>query len=233
MLLRPIHKQSLPPESTVRRVARHDLRRQLMDRITSGKLKPGTKLVQGRLAKEFKVSLGLIRETLLDLQAEGLVQTDDNRGVFVREFDTRTLIELCDVREAIEGMAARLACRHIKPGEAAELRQLINRMCKAHEAEHFESSAQMDRRFHDRINEICGNEMIRLVSAKCRLFGKIVYLDVDVAFMRNSHTEILEAVAAKDPDRAEAAARAHVRFAKRLVEECILKGGQGLYWLAQ
>src|SRR5687768_15592395 len=111
-----------------RQVARHRIRASLRQRILNGEWRPGTKLKQQRLAKDFGVSMGLVREALLELQAWGLVETIDNRGIFVREFSAQRLLEAYEVREALEGLAARRCCGRIPTEQVTELEAMAERM---------------------------------------------------------------------------------------------------------
>ncbi len=70
----PLPRKSKEP----RKSRRHELRENLIHKITTGKISPGSKLVQTHLAYKFKVSAGVMREALLDLQAHGLVESHDN-----------------------------------------------------------------------------------------------------------------------------------------------------------
>ncbi len=63
----------------------------------------------------FNVSLGMVRESLFELQGSGLIETIDNRGVFVRRLDEQVISEFYTIRELFEGLAARDCCGHLKP----------------------------------------------------------------------------------------------------------------------
>src|SRR6476646_1465446 len=108
------------PESSARGRVREDVRRLIL----AGELKPGTRLTQQRLAKRFGVAQSVVRESLLELQASGLVGTVDNLGVFVGDLDKDMLIHAYEVRELIEGLAARLACEHAGRTDIRELYEL-------------------------------------------------------------------------------------------------------------
>jgi len=97
-------------QATRRQVTRHQVREGLQDMILSGERLPGAKLVQQQLAKRFGVAQGVVREALLELQAYGLVQTVDNRGIFVSKLSFRTLLDSLEIREIHEGLAAHLCC---------------------------------------------------------------------------------------------------------------------------
>src|SRR5213083_3643409 len=85
---------------TARGRVREDVRRLIL----SGELKPGTRLTQQHLAKRFGVAQSVVRESLLELQASGLVRSVDNLGIFVSDLDTNLLLQAYQVREMIEGL---------------------------------------------------------------------------------------------------------------------------------
>src|SRR3954466_6294206 len=86
--------------------ARHRVREDVRRLILSGELKPGTRLTQQHLAKRFGVAQSVVRESLLELQASGLVRSVDNLGIFVSDLDTHSLIHAYFIREVLEGLAA-------------------------------------------------------------------------------------------------------------------------------
>lgn len=225
-----LRKAPRPPKQP-RKVGRHALRDKLIAMITSGKFRPGEKLVQLQLAEQFEVSMSLIREAILDLQAYGLVESDDNRGFFVRQFDTKALLDLIDVREVLEGLAARKACGLIQPAQARTLADLIDKMCAAETAGQHERRAEIDRQFHDTIAEISGNRSVVAITRQCSLFGKVVFTEADAKHLRAVHTELLDAIRDNRPEVAERVARAHVSDSRRRIEARAAAGGEGIYWL--
>jgi len=209
---------------TARKPGRHDVRRSMSERIAAGEFPPGAKLVQAQLATEYGVSMGLIREALLELQVFGMVAADDNRGIFVREFDAKALLELYDIREAFEGIAARQAAECITPEQAAELRGLVDRMCDSMASGKHGAWSQFDREFHDRITAIAGNTTIRLLTGQYWIFGKFVWLSNDRRHIRKVHEDLIEAIVSGDPVRAEDEARRHVRVGRAFLEKRLADG---------
>jgi DNA-binding transcriptional regulator YhcF (GntR family) len=101
--------QSLNIQSpTVRRFVREEIQR----RILSGESRPGERVAQQSLAKELGVGQGSVREALVELQWLGLVDSVDRLGVFVGNLDAARLCEAYEIREFLEGLAARRACEH-------------------------------------------------------------------------------------------------------------------------
>src|SRR5271168_281327 len=95
--------------------------------IVHGDLEPGERLRSDALATELRVSRTPVREALRKLEAEGLVAHSGSR-LIVRAFSEQDLTELFYVREALEGMAARLAAENATPSEIADISELLEDM---------------------------------------------------------------------------------------------------------
>lgn len=87
----------------------------LRQRISSHQIPPGTKLVEERLATEFGTTRSRMREVFSALEALGLVMRIPNRGTIVCKLELSQVFEIYDVREALEGMCARLAAQNVPP----------------------------------------------------------------------------------------------------------------------
>src|SRR3954453_9620210 len=81
------------PAEPAQRVTRHRVRDSIQQMILSGERHPGSKLRQQELAERFGVAQGVVREALLELQGFGLVETIDNRGIYVSQLDKSRLLE--------------------------------------------------------------------------------------------------------------------------------------------
>src|SRR5580765_2834235 len=92
-----------------RRVFREEIREQVIDEILSGRLAPGTRIVETRLAKQFGVSQAPVREALRDLALFGFVVCSPFRGTQVRRITPEELLEIYPIRAALEGVAAAAA----------------------------------------------------------------------------------------------------------------------------
>jgi DNA-binding GntR family transcriptional regulator len=144
------HEHAPREEITARKRVREDVRKLIL----SGDLKPGTRLTQQQLAKRFGVAQSVIRESLLELQFTGLVESIDNLGIFVSELDTQKLLQAYEVREMLEGLAARSCCERASRADLRELSEMVERIFQlGQEARDVERGA-LDRRFHQRTIEI-------------------------------------------------------------------------------
>ena len=91
----------------------------LIEAIVEGQIAPGSKISEPELAKRFEVSRGPLREALMRIEGLGLIERIPHVGARVIQFSSEKLVEFYAVREALEGMAARLAARNSTEIESA------------------------------------------------------------------------------------------------------------------
>src|ERR1700682_3154662 len=99
----------------------------IREAILEGRLEPGARLKEEELARELGISRTPVREALLMLQAEGLIETVPNRGAVVRTHDADDLIDLYQLRALLEGYAARQAAARVSDEELDLLRESCDR----------------------------------------------------------------------------------------------------------
>lgn len=198
----------------------------LFARIARGQLGPGRKISEPELAQELNTSRGLLREAIRWLEAIELVQRIPNVGPRVAVFEPRDIIEFYEAREAIEGMAARLAATNMTDEELAMLRAHLEGAREAGVASLVEMSedGEIEPDFHALI--LRGSKNRRLA----QMFQTQAYLQMNLwrqqhgwiargnPNSRRDHFRILEALESRDPECAELLVRRHIR---RLREECI------------
>src|ERR1700722_17892488 len=134
------------------RVVRHEVREEIQRRILSGESKPGERLSQQSLARELGVAQGTVRESLLELQWLGLVESVDHLGVFVEKLDVARICEAYLLREVMEGLGARLGWGTAGRSDIAELKTMAEQIYRLAEEDNPEA-ASLDRGFHLRIAE--------------------------------------------------------------------------------
>src|SRR5262245_26701993 len=111
-----------------RRVFREEIREQLIEDILNGKLSPGARIVETRIAQQFGVSQGPVREALRDLELFGFVVSSPFRGTQVRKISTDDLLEIYPIRAALEAVAARAAAMKIDEATLARLEEHLDAM---------------------------------------------------------------------------------------------------------
>jgi len=208
---------------------------ELQERICAGKLPPGSKLLQRHLADEFGVAVSVIREALFELKSLGLVNVVPNLGAVVANLSAQTICDALQVREMLEGLAARLCCERASRIDLRELRALADELWRR--ASHEESLVQLlavDLKFHTRIIQISGNEMIERLTHSYRALSPLgqrncVTIEEHRLF-HDQHLAIVQAIEDNRPDGAESAARAHVSTVRHLAEEALARGAWQLPW---
>jgi DNA-binding GntR family transcriptional regulator len=212
---------------TVRRIVREEIQR----RILSGESRPGERVAQQSLARELGVGQGSVREALLELDWIGLVDTVDRLGVFVGNLDAARLREAYEVREFLEGLAARRACGRASPTDTLALRNLANQILKLSHEERIEEMGAADRAFHLEVTRLCGNRiLIRLTEGYCVL-GMAVSESRNPQVVYREHLRIVEAIERNLPCEAERLARLHVAEARRRIEQSADERGTARDWV--
>ena len=146
---------------TAQQAALREIRRWLL----SGELKPGDQVIQDVVAGKLGVSVVPIREALKTLESEGQLKYIPQRGFFVNELSREELLELCDIRSALEKMAVDRALPHVSPSDVREMRDLITAMEAADKAGDVVEMIRLDRRFHFTVFEATGlNQLTRIIT---------------------------------------------------------------------
>jgi DNA-binding GntR family transcriptional regulator len=200
--------------SLERRVLREEIRDHLMRDILEGRLAPGERIVETRMAQQFGVSQAPVREALRDLEMFGFIATSPFRGAVVREMSPEDLVQVYPIRAVLEGLAARDAATRLDERGLARLQRFVETMRKA--AARGDNRAQIDAdfQFHLAIVEASGNWLLKQYWERMRLANTTL---LTVARSRHSmmeiadrHVPVLDALRARDPDAAERAMRLHI-----------------------
>jgi DNA-binding GntR family transcriptional regulator len=188
----------------------------LRDRIYAGDLAPGMPLRQEQLASELDVSRTPLREALRILEREGLVTVEPNRGVRVISADLPALLAAYEVREVLDGLAARLATKNRSPDLVQRLREIVHRQQKALTPWQAVRYTEENVAFHARVIEAGGNEFLTaqlpLVPLTAQVFTPVERADPSRAELAvGEHIGIIEAIEQGLDEKAERRARAHIR----------------------
>ena len=219
--------------SAPRKVGRHRIRKAIEQMILDGQFLPGEKLVQFRLTKKFGVSQGLIREALFELKEGGLVETSDNRGMFVRSLDARSMHEMLVIREVFDGVTARECCGRLTTDDAAELRGMADKIFDLAVAGRQKEKTQLDRQFHLEIARLTGNRILMMWARQHHVLGKVIGVVRDPEETYRGHHALINAMLAGDPDEAEKMAREHVRVVWPALQEAMAHGSSAIQWVTE
>ena len=192
------------------------VQREIERRIIAGELEPGAKLNEAELAAAMGISRGPVREAFRALEQAGLVHTEKNRGVFVRQVSLAEANEIYEVRAALEAQIGRLAATRISAQQLERLRGIVKRMHAVGRSRDPDAYFPLNLEFHETLAEACGN---RALATNYRRVVNELNLYRRQAIMRNveiipvstkEHEAIVAAVAQGDAALAERLLYDHV-----------------------
>lgn len=191
-------------------------------RIIAGEIQPGVNLSELALADEFGVSRTPVREALKQLQTEGLIEIRPRVGTFVTSPSRREITELFEMKELLEGAAARLLAQRGRVPEVARLEQNLSEADMAVARDDRDRYAELVQEFHDLL--ITGADNSKLEAHYRTLMNQLAYPRLVATSLRQpgrplqsdrEHHHVLELIIDKDGDSAERVMREHVRASRR------------------
>ncbi|MBW1714452.1 MAG: GntR family transcriptional regulator [Deltaproteobacteria bacterium] len=188
----------------------------------------GQPLPEEPLAIQYGIKRTRIRQILQELENECLVDRFPGKGAFVKNITSKDLQEIFEMREALEGMASRLAARRREDDTLETIIELFERSEKHSADTELENYIEIGEKLHQFILQSCSNSMIantmeRLRTSIMRIWkgGLRIPGRIDKAF--EEHKEILSAIKERDEDVAEQRMRQHISSAfKEYIEEIFL-----------
>ena len=197
---------------------------QLRRDIVEGEIKSGSKLSEMELSTKYGVSRAVIREAINRLESCHLVERKPNIGARVVALTPEGLIQLYQVRESLEGMAARLAAKNMTDAEINDLNTLLSthfQEVKTGET-YYQEAGDVD--FHYRI--IVGSKNDHLISLLVNGLYHLIRMyrvqlgmagpRVSTAF--DEHKHIVQAISNRDEELAEMLMRRHILYSKQNIE---------------
>lgn len=197
----------------------------LRERIISGKYLPGHPLSERAIAEEMGVSRLPVREALSKLNGSGLVEIFPNRGAEVRRISASNMESLYRVREALEGMAARLAAERMPSNTLAKNKALSEKVL---ELKNFKASdlSNLGDDLHSKILEGSRNSMLiemgNSISSLIQYARHQSYIKITpeaAILVAKQHLDIINAIEKRKPDEAEKLIRYHISYWAEIVIE--------------
>jgi len=190
----------------------------LRDDIQDGRYAPGDRVTELEVAERLGVSRTPVREALRRLESEGLLVSLPWRGVVVAELDRAQVLELYAMREVLEGTAARFAAQHADAAEIDLMQDLLEREAAA--GDDGMLTARINRDLHEAIYTAARNRYLlstlsALRNALALLKGTTFSVPGRPEEGLGEHRAIVDAIAARDGQAAERAARCHIDNARR------------------
>jgi DNA-binding GntR family transcriptional regulator len=211
-----------------------NLTAQLIEAIVSGEYSPGSKISETELARFFNVSRGPLREAMMRIEALNLVERIPHVGTRVATLSPEKLIEIYAVREALEGMAANLACKHITDQEIVGLEVLLEQHQEHIEqvdgASYFHQQGDFD--FHYQIIKASRNS--KLISLLCNELYHLLRMyryqspstQSRPTHALNEHFQLLTAIKERDAELAEMLMRQRIKCSRKLIENQLIEEGK-------
>ncbi|MEV3858728.1 GntR family transcriptional regulator [Streptomyces sp. NPDC050095] len=184
----------------------------IRDRIIAGQLRPGDRLLERDVAEEFGVSRIPVREAIRALLSEGFLEAVSARKIVVKQLAFQDVLDLFDLREALEVLAVRRATERAEKPRIDALGRLLASADKATRTGRPDRISRANTAFHHHIVEIAGNTL--LAATLQPLEGRMRWLFQQVddpQAVWEEHRSLYEAIAARDVELAADRALHHVR----------------------
>jgi len=184
------------------------VQREIERQIVSGELAAGAKLNEADVAGRLGVSRGPVREAFRALEQAGLVRTEKNRGVFVRQVSIEEADEIYEVRAALERMIGRLAAQRILPEQVEKIRAVVKKMHTVGRTRDASAYFPLNVEFHELLAEASGNKTLlrhyRRIVNELHLYRRetLARSAEHIPISTHDHAAILDAVARRDASQA-------------------------------
>lgn len=203
-------KQEVTDKYSLRGRVFHKIR----DDILAGKYKEHEELREVAIGEELGVSRTPVREAFRQLELEGLIQIVPNKGAYVTGITVKDVKDIYMIRSRLEGLCARWSTEHITDEQLEEMEENVY-LAEFHAGKgHMDQIAELDNRFHEILYESCDSKMLEHLLRDYHNYvfrvRKQTLSTSRGAISNNEHRLILEAIKAKDPDKAEELAHAHM-----------------------
>lgn len=191
----------------------------LREAIIQGRLKPGERLMEIQLAEELGVSRTPVREAIRKLELEGFLVMIPRKGAYVADISVKDIVDIFEVRAALESLAAGLAAERITEEELEQLERALVHISEA-SANNLNAVVQTDTSFHEIIYKASRNQ--RLVQIVTHLQEQIQrFRTVSLAqpgrtkIVIEEHRKIVETISERNVELARSLAREHIENAEQ------------------
>ena len=208
-----VHPISMSSSADSRQLQAYEAIRQ---QILQGELAPNLALSENQLAAQLTLSRTPIRAALKQLEHEGLVRSYPHRGTFVTAVSVQDILEIYQIREQLEGFAARVAAEQLPQHERATLQAELEQARAFVGLPYARESTDLDRSFHQRIVAAPRNSRLDAILATVddQMYRIRLLSSRSAAWVSSTledHSAILACIAARDPQGAEQQMRRHLQ----------------------
>ena len=211
--LQPIKLDSYKP---LRELVCENIRQAIID----GTFSPGERLMEIQLADEMGVSRTPVREAIRKLELEGFVVMIPRRGTYVADISIKDITEIYEIRISLDVLAAGLAAERITDEELATLNGYLVEISKHVPGMNMDKIVELDSAFHDVLYHASRNERLESIINNLReqltgIRGRSMSAPGRMVETMDEHRALVEAIAARDVERAQRAARVHLENAEQ------------------
>lgn len=192
-----------------------DVYEQILSAIVTGQIAPGDRLIQEKIASEINISRTPVREALLRLEQEGVLEMQGRKGFAIRKMREDEVVQVYGAREAIEGYAAYWLAENRTPERIAAIQEKVDAE-RAEQTDDVQVEFRLNKAIHRSIVEQSENKV--LLDLFETLWGHGVSLWLFAGTMSNQdppdpnvHQALLDVIRTGSPEQAQAAMIAHVR----------------------
>ena len=202
----------------LREIVYEELKRQIL----VGEIAPGTRMMEVELAEDMGVSRTPVREAIRKLEKEGLVTIEPRRGAYASDISIKDMVDVLEVRQMLEGMAASMAAQKVTEEEKLDFVEANSAYKNAVKKGNIEEIIRYDELFHQLILSYSGNKTLNQLLSQVQelaLRFRYIYYD-DFSRYENmpvEHEEIEEAIISGDTQKAKVVAEEHVERLKKFV----------------
>jgi len=205
---------------------------EIRKRIIAGEMKPGHRLKEKELCQLFGLSRTPVREALVRLQQEGFVEEAEGKKFKVSEITLKSILELHEIRELMEGHAVKRVAKNRTRAQVDELRELTKRMEQALGVRDPDLFFEADLEFHAKLIRFCGNRALQDLAVQLtekiqRVRFLTLYVHRRLEETIDEHSKILDGIEAQDPRSAQKALNTHLQNVKKGVEKLFAERGLG------
>lgn len=191
----------------------------LREAIISGQLRPGERLMEIQLAEEMGVSRTPVREAIRKLELEGLVAMIPRKGAYVAGLSLKDIVDVFEIRGALEGLAAELAAERITDEELEELERYLVKIAEAIEKDDLEKVVANDTDFHSLLYQASRNQRLSQIINNLReqiqrFRTTSLSYPGRMKTALEEHRKIVEAISARDGELASKLAHEHIENAE-------------------
>ncbi len=199
-----------------------DIAQSIKTAIIKGKFKPGEKIPEGELAESMGISRTPLREAFRKLENEGFIQIIPRKGAVVADIDADEAISLYEIKSSLEGLAARLAAKNMKPKDISKLEKINDELKELIDKNDLESFYKVHTKFHEGFVKMCGNKrLIQMISNLNDHFNRfgIISLTLPGQFENaiSQHAEIIKGFKNGDQNLVEERVRTNVMTGGRVL----------------